>query len=528
MSMTENRELTMDDYLAMVRRRLKVILIPALLAPLAGLLVSYGFSPKYTSQSLVLVEGQKVPDNMVQPVITATFTQRIATMQQQVLATNRLRPMLERLGVKAEDQGKLIEQIRQSMSVEPVITDITAAASQSKSSSPKNKKKPQASAPLLPGFTVSFTSNNSRQAQQICNELTSLLLEENLQSRIDIVKGTTDFLGRQVDDAKRTLDEQDAKLAAFKKQYMGQLPSDQENNFRTLMSLNTQLDASTQTLNRAQQDKTYTEGLLTQQIASWKTSQSSTNPQTLEQQLNSLQAQLLQLQARYTADHPDVIKTKADIAEVQKKLAEVNNATGPANDPAEKANAAEPPEIRQLRLQIHQYDGVIKQSTADQRKLESAIQLYQSRTAMSPGVEEEYKQLTRDYDAAQNFYRDLVAKKSTSELATSMENQQQGEQMRILNPANLADAPSFPNRLFFAGGGLAAGLGLGIGLGIWLELRDKSIRTERDAAQAMDLPLLVSVPWVIDEERVAGNGKRHFWSRRNGASETKQRDKIEV
>jgi uncharacterized protein involved in exopolysaccharide biosynthesis len=76
--MIENRDLTMDDYLAMVRRRLKVILIPALLAPLAGYLVSYVFPEKYTSQSLVLVEGQKVSDTYVQPVITADFTQRLA------------------------------------------------------------------------------------------------------------------------------------------------------------------------------------------------------------------------------------------------------------------------------------------------------------------------------------------------------------------------------------------------------------------------------------------------------------------
>ena len=39
-SMIENRELTMDDYLSMLRRRLKVILIPAILAPLAGFLIS--------------------------------------------------------------------------------------------------------------------------------------------------------------------------------------------------------------------------------------------------------------------------------------------------------------------------------------------------------------------------------------------------------------------------------------------------------------------------------------------------------
>ncbi len=39
--MMENRELGMDDYLAMLRRRMKVILIPALLAPLAGFLPDF-------------------------------------------------------------------------------------------------------------------------------------------------------------------------------------------------------------------------------------------------------------------------------------------------------------------------------------------------------------------------------------------------------------------------------------------------------------------------------------------------------
>ena len=88
--------------------------------------------------------------------------------------------------------------------------------------------------------------------------------------------------------------------------------------------------------------------------------------------MTQLQAHLLQLQARYTDDHPDVIKTKADIAEVQKKLKEVNAAAStPSSDSSEKASASEPPEIRQLRLQIHQYQSVIEQATLDQKRLQS-------------------------------------------------------------------------------------------------------------------------------------------------------------
>jgi len=243
-----------------------------------------------------------------------------------------------------------------------------------------------------------------------------------------------------------------------------------------------------------------------------------------------LQGQLLQLQARYTDDYPDVIKTKADIAEVEKKLKEINAAAANATDSSEKASASEPPEIRQLRLQIHQYQSVIEQATLDQKRLQSQIGVYQNRTAMSPGVEEQYKLLTRDNDNAQSFYKELLAKKSASGLATNMENQQEGEQMHILVAAGLPDSPSFPNRPIFAAGGLGVGLALGLVIAIFLEFSDKSIRTEKDAAAILDLPLLISVPWLGEDEDDAaanGNGRRRFWGRGDPAA-AKDHENVKV
>ena len=518
--MIENRELTMDDYLAMLRRRMKVILIPALLAPLAGFLVSYAFPSKYTSQSLVLVEGQKVPEGIVQPVVTADLTERIATLQQQVLSQSRLQPMLERLGLAKPGQNvdDIIDKIRLSMAVEPVVTDLSQIGT--------TKPKPGQSSPV-PGFYVNYTDSNAREAQQICNELTSLLLEENLKSREDVARGTTDFLSKQVEDTKHNLDDLDSKLAAFKKQYMGQLPGDEDNNLKILMGLNSQLDANTQSLSRAQQDKAYTESLLAQQVAAWKSSGSANNPQSLQQQLAQLQSQLIDLQGRYTADHPDVIKTKADIAQVKKKLDEINNPSNDANSTTpDKESASEPPEIRQLRLQVHQYEDLISQATRDQKRLQQEISVYQGRVALSPAIEEQYKELARDYDNTQKNYQDLLADQSKSDLALKMEQQQEGEQMHLLNPASFPDAPSFPNRPLFAGGGLGAGLALGIGLALWLELRDKSIRTQADAESALELPMLVAVPWVGEVAPANGNGKGHFWKRSKTPQETEQTAKF--
>jgi uncharacterized protein involved in exopolysaccharide biosynthesis len=287
------------------------------------------------------------------------------------------------------------------------------------------------------------------------------------------------------------------------------------------------LESNTQTLNRAQQDKSYTESMLAQQLAAWRSSQSSTNPQTLEKQLSDLQSQLLQLQARYTEDHPDVIKTKADIAEVKKKLAEINSASAQASETVnDKASATEPPEIRQLRLQVHQYGDLIMQATRDQKRLQQEIGVYQGRVSLSPAVEEQYKGLARDYDNAQKNYQDLLADKSKSDMALKMEQQQQGEQMHLLNPANLPDAPSFPNRLLFAGGGLGAGLVLGLGIALWLELRDKCIRTEADAEAALELPMLVSIPWVGKDVGMGKNGIGGFWNRKKQPDEKNETVKV--
>jgi uncharacterized protein involved in exopolysaccharide biosynthesis len=533
--MSENRELTMDDYLAMLRRRLKVILIPALIAPLAGYLVSYVFPPRFTAQSTVLVEGQKVPDNYVTPVITSDFTERVQTLGQQVLSPSKLRPMIQSLAlanpglIKPDEESKLIEWIQPPNTTLSPVLPMSAASANAAGISGAKKKKPSSTDEPVPGFYVNYIDSSAVRAQKICEAITQLIVDENFRSRADVAKSTTDFLGRQVEDAKRALDEQDAKLADFKKKYMGQLPTDVDNNMHMLLSLNTQLDATTQNLNRAQQDKAYAESILAQQTSAWKSSQSSSNPQTLEQQLTQLQSQLLQLQARYTEDHPDVIKTKADIAEIQKRLNQINTAAANSTDNTEKASASEPPEIRQLRLQIHQYQGVIDQSTLDQKRLQSQINLYESRTAMSPNVEEQYKLLTRDNDNAQAFYKDLLAKKSSAALGTSMENQQEGEQMSILAHAGLPDSPSFPSRPLFAAGGLGAGLALGLIIAVFLEFSDKAIRTEKDAAAVMDLPLLISVPWL--GEGVAaqgnGNGRRHFWGRNDPAA-ARDRNNIEV
>jgi uncharacterized protein involved in exopolysaccharide biosynthesis len=256
-------------------------------------------------------------------------------------------------------------------------------------------------------------------------------------------------------------------------------------------------------LSRAQQDKSFAESVLTQQTAALQASQSGVNPETFDQQLTALQTQLLVLQSKYTNDHPDVIKTKNDIAALKQKIAD--SETQRKNAPPEKTSrpAAEPAQIQQLRAQIHQYDQVIKERTQQQADIQKQINLYQSRVQASPTVEQEYKLITRDHQTALDFYNDLLKKHDQSSMSQGLEESEQAEHFRVLDPANYSDKPSFPKVPIFLGGGFAGGLALGLGLTLFLETQDTSMRSERDVELALRLPVLVSIPMIERDAKAA-------------------------
>jgi uncharacterized protein involved in exopolysaccharide biosynthesis len=231
-------------------------------------------------------------------------------------------------------------------------------------------------------------------------------------------------------------------------------------------------------------------------VAAWQASQSGQNPETLEQQLAALTAQLTTLRSKYTDDHPDVIKAKSDVQALKEKIAEGNRQEKSTSQGKTTIAVAEPAQIQQLRAQIHQYDQVIKERTQQQEDVQGQIKLYQSRVQASPAVEQEYKLLTRDHQSALDFYNDLLKKRDQSAMAMNLEESQQAEQFQVLDPANVPDKPSFPKKSFFVGGGFAGGLAMGLGLVLLLEMQDTSMRSERDVEAALHLPVLAMIPVI--------------------------------
>jgi polysaccharide chain length determinant protein (PEP-CTERM system associated) len=432
---------------------------------------------RYTSQAVVVVQQPTVPTDFVRSVVTSGVGERLTTMKQQILSRTRLEPMIKQLGLFSADEGRistaaLVGKLQSAITMTPM----WAAGDDSG---------------RLTGFSVSVSLDTPQSAQLVCSTITSMFIEENLKTREQHSEDTTQFLTEQMVDAKAKLDEQDAKLAAFKSRYLGYLPEEVQTNLNLLAGLNSEFDAATQALSRAQQDKSMTESMLTQQIATWRASQSGRNPDTYQEQLAALQVELATLQTKYTDDHPDVIKMKTEIAAVKKKIVESD-----ADKVLPDQPGSEPAQFRPLRQQIVAFDQTIAAKTAQQARIQEEIKKYQERVQLSPSIEQQYKALTRDYQTALDNYNDLSRKRTQSTMATDLERDQEAEQFRIMDAASLPGAPSFPNRPLFGVGGFGGGMCLGMAFVFLLELRDTTLRTEIEVERALELPVLAMVPAI--------------------------------
>src|SRR5262249_26570398 len=473
-------ELTSTEATRILRKYWWIVPTAVVACGMLGLLLAMVLPKRYTSETLVLVDQPTVPADYVRPVVIEDLNRRLSSMQEEILSRSRLLPIIEKFDLFAQDRKRataedLVERLRKAVQVSPM------------ESMPGTQNRG------LTGFYVDVTFDDPQAAQRICTDITSMLMQQNSREREQQAVRTTSFLSEQLQEAKKKLDEQDAKLALFKRQYLGSLPEEEQTNLSLLTGMNAKLEANVQALSRAQQDKTFTESLLRQQEASAVAAVNSRSPETSEQQMRALTDQLASLRARYTPEHPDVVKLERQIDEFKRRIA---NAQEVAPSQLDSTNEPESPEIHQLRAKLRQDEMNIADLTKRQGHIQDQVRQLEERLQSSPVVEQRFKEITRNYQTALEFYNDLLKKQAQSAMATDLEHKQESERFRVLDPPSLPTKPSFPKKSYFAGGGAASGLGLAFVFLYLIALRDKSMYTQKDVELCLKIPVLAIVPTV--------------------------------
>ena len=502
--------LSWEDYRDIAVRRRWWILLPLFLVWAAVWGVSWFLPAKYQSESLILVEQQKVPDQYVVPNVNTNLQQRLQNLTEQILSRTRLQDTINRLhlypGYGVFSTADPVEQMRNDINIELV------------------------SAPDHPGeytaFKMRYSAGSPELAQRVNSELTSLFIAENVNVQRQLSENTTDFLEAQLTEARASMAEQEAKVAAFKAKHLGELPTQLESNMQILAGLQNQLQSAQQTMDAARQQKLYLESLL-QQYRSAETDFGGVNPmggqpKTLESQLAEMRLTLQDLRARYTEGHPDVIALKQKIAQAEQLKKQRDSEMAANQKDGTKAGGLDSAALldaqsgtsspmMQVQSQLKANHLEISNIQKHEKELESQISGYQTRLNLTPETEQELTSISRGYEESKTNYNSLLQKQMQSQLATSLEHRQQGEQFRVIDPPSHPNKPWAPNHLRFSLGGLLAGLCVGLCLTVALELTNVCVRQEKDLEGVVPVGILVGIPHLSTPSEELGR-VREWWT----------------
>jgi len=488
-------KLDLEQYCALISRHRWHILIPLFLGWLVVCGAGWVLPSVYKSGTLILVEQPIVPKDYVVPNISDDIQDRLQSITQQILSRTRLLRIIDELNLYASERKRhtpdeVIERMRKDISIELVRDDRSHE---------------------LTAFNVYYSSHDPHVAQRVTSELTGLFISENLEARQQQSEETTKFLESHLEEARKTLADQEEKVREFKDRHPGELPAQLGTNLQILSGLQSQRQNEEDALNTAKQQNAYLQSLLGEYEAHrgfGEDPESTGSPS-----LGNLKAQLTDLRSLYTDQHPDVRKLKQQIAKIEERehAAAENVSTGDtkidtnaSTPPGQNAHLRRSSSVVQLEGQLRANQVEIKNRNLAIASLQAKINQYQSRLGQEPVAEQQFAELSLGYDQSKANYDDLLRKKNQSEMATSLEQSQRGEHFRVIDPPSLPVKPDFPNRLKLCVIGLVLGLALAGAVAGGAELLDDRLHSGKALKGLLPVAVLAEVPVVaIQEEEEA-------------------------
>ena len=487
---------------ALVRRRRWEFLLPFFLGWVLIWGVSWLVPSTYRSGTLILVEQPAVQEKYVISNAEPDVQQQLDNITEQILSRKHLLHIIDTLGLypkqrKRMSDDDIVERMRKDIEVELLKGD--------------DRK--------LTSFNIYYSSRDPKLAQAATTQVADLFIQENLEQRQKRSEDTTSFLEDQLEQARQNLAQQEAKMRDFKDRHIGELPTQTQSNLQILAGLQNQERSAEDALSRARQQNTYLQSLLSQYQTMDRGAKASDDESgglaAVDKELEQLKAKLADLQAHYTDKHPDVRKTKEQIARATKVrerlVGEMNQASsGPDNPNWVPSGSAESRPILEMESQLKANRVEIANREAEIRNVQGKLGEYQGRLNMAPVMEQQFADITRDYDQSKADYESLLKKKNESSMATDLEKTQQGQHFRMMDPPNLPSKPAKPNRLLFCLTGLMAGTLLGGGVVAAREKLSGKVYSEREIKKLVPFEVIAEIPPIETPEEQRSN-RRGMW-----------------
>jgi len=536
------RARSLADYLAALRRRR----VPAIVAGISVLAIALGIAmfwpATYRSTGTILIEQQEVPVDLVRSMVSSYADQRIQMISQRVMTSDNLMRIIDRYQLypdrrRKDPREELLERMRGDITLSMISADVV---------DPRLGRPVKATI----AFTVSYDSSSPDLAAKVANEITSLYVNENLETRRQTADDTASFLTAEGDRLSKQIDELDAKLSAFKGEHVGNLPELAQVNMSQMNRAEEEMRETDTRLRSLEQQILYLDAQLAT-LTPHEQLYTDTGQRILSpsDRLKTLKSDYARASAIYASTHPDVLRMKREIEGLERQVGRIDTGNDLARQlddaksqlaAAREKYAADHPDVQQLErlvtsleqamrtapltaeavrsqpdnpayIQVtSQREAVLSERESLQKKrgmLRARINDFEERMARSPEIEREYSGMLRELQNAQLRYGEVRQKQMEATLSKNLETERKGERFTLIEPPLPAEEPVSPPRLAIVVLGFVLSFAAAVGIILLIEAVDTSIRTRRDIELLTNVPPLAVLPWIETSAERDGKSK---------------------
>jgi len=478
-------ELSLADYLSIVKRRWLSIVATFFIALLAIVFFGFRLPPVYSAEGIIGIESPTISksaigDNIGQATRAKYVDEQVDKLKQKILSRENL--------IRLNEKHGLFPALTKPADIAEALGESFKLLSQTKSTDGTSW-----SEKVTVGFSVEFKYSDPDKTYQVTNDVIAQLLDQNSKDRTQRVTETTRFLTVELNKLKDELEVVENKVAAYKQKHANSLPQHQKMHMASLDQMRASLKDIEIEYKTTQEELRYLDvELLT---ANSRANNGGTGGAEAVSELDKARAELARSKVLYKDTHPTIRALKRKVA-----LLEQAKAT-PKNKP-KKVNLAVELAVAKINTQIETAKVRLTSLAQEKRSMQSSIARLKKQVIEIPQVERGLTTLLRDYENAKRKYEEVKAKQVNAKIAENLELNNKAERFVLIH------SPDYPqHKLNLSKSkililGLIASMVLGLGMAMLLEMMDKRVRGQSTLTALINAKPIAIVPYINTQEEV--------------------------
>lgn len=484
----EHNKKTPRDWLRLLCRRLRLLLLGASLFAVVTLLCAQYVPVKYTAEAKLERRNKMATEGLAKNK-NDSFEATKLTLQLDLAGRDAVKGAVEDLhltkGLPHGSDGRLTDDgLRQEQEiVQKLMTNLKVSW--------------DARSDMLDVISVSFTSENPELAHSLPNCLISRYIEKAETSMLDRLKDTNEFLKGKVQDCTGTLQTLNKKKIAFETRYAGMFPDSPGALEKEIQVLTADMDTLRRQQTLAKEKLSRLKVIV--QAATGPASQPTQVVKGPNPELKRLQDQLRESQQELETaltvrgmkeKHETVVGLRKKIAQLEQRISETPEE---AVLQTVYSGTMTSDEAMQIAATTSELD------VAERELDRLATRLKDAQTLMSNFgvVRQDYLSIVKELQDKQSEATVWQQRLADAQITLAAETAKKGTLLLSIQASQPPIRPSFPTLWMILGFAFGGGLAFGAALVFLANAMDHSIATMDDAARHFDVPIHGAVGEIV-------------------------------